>query len=254
VRGEEEMQTEEQNSVTQIQDIQEIANKPVIKADDVGFDVQKKNKYSIDENNGYICYTVSIQDDLDKIEELRNFVKGIYKNNQYEGFSDFVDIYFDLNSIYFFVENSEGVLLSTQRVVFKTINSLLPCEMAIIDKEPKRRYVIEELDVAELTSFTFNDFKSTNLLITSIIHYLEKNKIRKGYALLDKNSKSIYKVYKQVGWKNSKVYNDQVYFCSYGKKLNNSFFPTLWQLLEITHADINNKKFNYSNYKFYQGS
>ena len=84
------MQTEEQNSVTQIQDIQEIANKPVIKAEDVAFGIEKKNLSSLifflenQTSNSCLYFTPDLHDFYHDFKHKINKNKIIYDINKYK--------------------------------------------------------------------------------------------------------------------------------------------------------------------------
>ncbi|MGB9612569.1 MAG: LBL_2463 family protein [Candidatus Margulisiibacteriota bacterium] len=208
------------------------------------------NQIVIDQTNSLICASSSIHQDSGFIEQIRSSIKSKFFAKGYHGFSDEYDRYFDPFSIYFYVSNKSKEIHAVQRVIHKTPQNLLPLEKALIKgSEKNKRYTIDEQDTVEISSFLFKSARSIDLLVFSIAHYGKLNRIKKAYALLDIDSKSLEKIYGRFGWEESMKYNTPVYFPDYGKISNGRFEPTLWKVLELPEEKISKIAENISKYQ-----
>lgn len=189
-------------------------------------------------NKSFFCKSLVGNSDKSFIEGLRAYVRAMYLKNGYNGFSDDYDRQFDSDSAYFYVTNNSGIC-AVQRVIHKTPENLLPIENAnICNGQNNERYVINELNVVEITSFVFSGYHVLDLLFSSIAHYGKLKKIKKAFALLDLESNNLSKIYCKVGWRKSEQFSSPIFFPGYGRIINGKFIPTLWKIMELPEERI----------------
>ncbi len=174
----------------------------------------------------------------DIVEWLRSFVKAKYAESGYAGFSEEYDRQFDKFSFYFYVVDDSNDLHAVQRVIHKTPENLLPMEKAVICGSREEKFVIYDHDVVEITSFVFKRGRAIELLVAAVAEYGRINGIKKAYALVNRDSRTLRKIYLKLGWEASRAYSSAISFPDYGKMARSDLVPAVWEIMELPEDKI----------------
>jgi hypothetical protein len=192
----------------------------------------------VDRGNSLTCKMLPGAGPARIIEWLRAFVKSKYVESGYAGFSEEYDRQFDEFSVYLYVVDADNKLQAVQRVIHKTPDNLLPLEKALVCGSQNDRCVVDEQDVVEITSFVFRQVRAIDLLTAAAAHYGLVNNVKKAYALLNRDSKTLRRLYEKIGWEKSRAHSALVFFSGYGKMAQGYLVPAVWQVMRMPEVKI----------------
>ncbi|WP_246052692.1 LBL_2463 family protein [Leptospira semungkisensis] len=186
-----------------------------------------------------MIYCIDYAKNPDLVSGLRTFIKENYISHGYVGFSEDFDSYNDPYSTYFFSTSAEGEVLAVLRLIYKSKSNLLPFEWGFIDGEEKR-YGHLGRDVADLNSFIFtrtlDSRKASRCLFGYAAKHMLERGVKKAFGMYDVSNSVIRSIYEKYGAIDSPIYNRQIYFPGYGRMVENKFYVSFWQVIELSFS------------------
>jgi len=207
----------------------------LLKTKDISFRNFKTNAATIDYSFDLRSFTIAKNDKNSKI--VANINKNYAKQAEklgYRGFSDEINSIHDPVSRYIYVKDNAGNLISNIRITLQTPDINLPIERGIIKSTSNKKYIInEDGKIAEINTFYSINRSSDPILYDTMVRELHNDEIDLVLVLNDPNNFTTNFLYKSLGFQPSKKYTEPIYFPTYGKKINNKFYPTCWNILEL---------------------
>lgn len=191
----------------------------------------------IDRKNGYTCYQLEVNDENNaKIEEARGTVATALSQLGYVGWDDVVNGANDLNAYWFVVEDREGNIVATSRMIHRRSNNTLPFEQAL-RPDDKTHYSLtgETENIVDINSFNYRrgDGKALYILFAALARHAWLMRCTRGFCILDQENQHIEKLYRRAGFRFSRQFPEKVHFPGFGKIIKGELQPTQWAIMEM---------------------
>ena len=195
----------------------------------------------VDKKNGYTCYQLTINEvNRDKVEQARALVAKSEVNFGYEGWSDEIDRGYDYHAFYFIVEDREGQIVATSRLVRRIAGGRAPLEDGL--KADGTQYSLEgdKLSIIDINSF-YNkkgQVKALFPLFAAMGRYAWLTGAQKAFCMLDEKNKYIVNLYTRAKFRFSDRFSEKIYYPTFGKEEDGKFQPTFWKIMEMNQLYI----------------
>jgi len=189
-----------------------------------------------DNKNQYTCYQLAVNEaNHEKIEQAREQVITAMERYGYKGFDRGIDCGYDCEASIFVVENPQGEIVATARMVSRTKESSIPLEDGL--RPDGSHHSINGLwdNVLEINSFAYGRgmAKALPLLFSMLGKYAWLGGAARVFCLLDEENKKTSYLYTRAGFSPSAVFLDKISFSTFGRDRERGFEPTTWRIMEM---------------------
>ena len=190
----------------------------------------------VDKKYGYTCYQLPInEDNREKVEAARTLVAGSLLKYGYEGWSNEIDRRNDPHAFYFIVEDDQGEIVATSRMIHRITDNTIPLEQGL--KEDGTSYSLHEetRNVVDINSF-YNKKGHTRALFplfAAMGRHAWLTGAQRVYCMLDEDNEYITKLYLKARFKFSEQFSEKIYFQTFGRTSEREFQPTFWTIMEM---------------------
>jgi len=190
-----------------------------------------------DSKNQYTCYQLTMNEaNQEKIEQARRMFASAIEKHNYVGWADDIDKSFDPYSSYYVVENREGIIIAAARVIQKTSDNFLPFETGFTRNNSQYKHKLPDgLNTMEITSFCYEKGhgKSMRSLFPALARHASLTGVERIFCLLDDENIKTKELYLKVGFKASSMYNEKIFFPTFGRLIDGRLSPTFWTIMEM---------------------
>jgi hypothetical protein len=200
-----------------------------------------------DTKHGYSCRQITaIPEELAKYERARELVAQAQIKYGYVGWSNEIDRTYDHHASFFIVEDHDGEIVATSRLVHRG-ESLVAPEKGFKKDGTHHSFADEAVPIVDINSFYFKKGHRDclMLLFSAIARYGAMAGIKRAFCMLDKENQFIEKLYLAAGFRFSSKFSEPISFPTYHKKIDrnggedaSNLQPACWTIMAMEKATI----------------